>query len=134
MLRHVACGLVAGSLLVAFASAQAQSSHMPRKIGQCAVTTIKEIGDRFGDELPATEPKPATGTLVTFANGGLQVSYQWEGAVVRSRIGDKVRVCLIELPGDCPPGDTRGKVYKTTNEHTRESWTLSDSQHMCGGA
>jgi hypothetical protein len=98
------------------------------------MTTIKAIGDRFGDPLPASPPESSSGTLVTFANGGLQVSYQWHGAVARSRVGDQVRMCLIEIPEDCPPGDARGKVYTSTNLRTREAWTLSDSQHLCGGA
>jgi hypothetical protein len=40
----------------------------------------------------------------------------------------------VELPTDCPPGDDRGKVYKTTNKRTGESWTQADAEHMCGGA
>jgi hypothetical protein len=41
---------------------------------------------------------------------------------------------MIAIPGGCPPGDRRGKVYSTTNLRTWEAWTLSDSQHLCGGA
>jgi len=33
---------------------------------------------------------------------------------------------------DCPPLDTRGKVYTTTNKRTGASWT--DSNHSCGRA
>jgi hypothetical protein len=45
-----------------------------------------------------------------------------------------VRICLVSLPQNCPPGDTRGRIYKTTNLRTRQSWTLPDSEHSCGGA
>jgi len=125
---------VLGIVSILLTPAWAESSRLPRKVGGCAVTTIKEIGDRSGDPMPKNKPDPDTGTLVTFANDGVQVSYQWEDAVARSRVGDKVRICLVELPQDCPPNDTRGKVYKTTNLRTNESWTMADSQHMCGGA
>jgi len=128
------CLGVLGALSIALTPAWAESSRLPRKIGACAVTTIKEIGDRSGDPLPENKPDPDTGTLVTFANDGVQVSYQWDGAVAHSRVGDKVRICLVEVPSDCPPNDTRGKVYKTTNLRTNETWTMADSQHMCGGA
>ena len=125
------CGWLAATVLAVATPAQARP---PQKVGECAVTTIKEIGDRFGDPLPASTPHPSSGTLVTFANGGVQVSYHWESVIARSKAGDRVRMCLIALPGGCPPGDTRGKVYNSTNLRTREAWTLSDSQHMCGGA
>ena len=54
--------------------------------------------------------------------------------IIRSKVGDRVRICLDSLPKDCPPGDDRGKIYTTTNERTNESWTMQDSQHGCGGA
>jgi hypothetical protein len=41
---------------------------------------------------------------------------------------------LAADPLPCPPGDDRGRVYKTTNLRTRETWTLPDSQYSCGGA
>ena len=51
-----------------------------------------------------------------------------------SRPGDVVRVCLVSIPRPCPPGDKRGRVYKTTNLRTHGEWTLPDSEHSCGGA
>jgi hypothetical protein len=116
------------------ASGQTAGARLPRKIGQCVATTIKEIGDRFGGPLNTVSPDVGAGTLVTFGNGSVQVSYQWESVIARSHVGDKVRMCLVEIPDGCPPGDTRGKVYTTTNLRSGEAWTLSDSQHMCGGA
>jgi hypothetical protein len=50
------------------------------------------------------------------------------------RSGDKVKLCLVSLPEDCPPGDDRGKIYRATNLRTGESWEAPDSQHSCGGA
>jgi hypothetical protein len=77
---------------------------------------------------------PGSGSAIVFANGGYQVSYEQEAAVDRSRPGDPVRICLVSIPKDCPPGDDRGRVYKTTNLRTHGSWTLPDAEHMCGGA
>ena len=113
----------------------ANAAAPPARIGQCAMTEIASIGDRFGNALAPTEGKDFDpGTGVAFANGGVQVSYQREAAIERSRIGDPVRMCLVHIPENCPPGDDRGKVYTTTNLRTGEAWSLADSQHMCGGA
>jgi hypothetical protein len=49
-------------------------------------------------------------------------------------LGDSVKLCLIFIPEDCPPGDDRGRFYRATNLRNGESWELPDSQHMCGGA
>lgn len=107
-------------------SAQA-ADKMPVKIGDCARTTITEIGNRLGHT-------PGSGSLVMFALGFFQVDYDQIPEVDQSKVGDPVRVCLVELPGDCPPGDERGKIYKTVNLRTHKSWTMADSSHMCGGA
>jgi len=75
-----------------------------------------------------------SGSAVSFANGGYQVSYDEVAAVNRAKKGDSVLMCLISLPEDCPPGDDRGKVYTVTDMRTVESWTLPDAEHHCGGA
>jgi uncharacterized protein YecT (DUF1311 family) len=107
---------------------------LPAAIGDCITTTIAEITDRFGDRLASRPPKETTGTAVSFGNGAYQVSYDWEATVARARAGEPVRMCLVSVPKDCPPGDDRGRVYTTTNLRTHEHWTLPDSQHSCGGA
>ena len=43
-------------------------------------------------------------------------------------------MCLTSIPKHCPPGDDRGRKYTATNLRTRGSWSMADSQHMCGGA
>jgi hypothetical protein len=75
-----------------------------------------------------------SGSAVEFANGLYQVSYDQVRAVNRSRRGDPVSICLRALPENCPRGDDRGKIYRATNLRTRQSWTLPDSEHSCGGA
>jgi hypothetical protein len=77
---------------------------------------------------------PGSGSSVIFVNGGSQVSYEQETAVDASRPGDPVKMCLVSIPRHCPPGDDRGREYKTTNLRTHKSWRLPDSEHMCGGA
>jgi uncharacterized protein len=104
---------------------------LPTEIGQCVNTTIVEITSRFQADINAD---PTDGSAVNFANGGHQVSYEKEPPLIHSRVGDPVLMCLVEIPQDCPPGDDRGRIYTTTNLRTQESWTLSDSQHSCGGA
>ncbi len=113
----------------------ALSQQMPTKVGQCTKATIKQIGTRFGERL--VKPKGSdmdTGTSVALSNGVYGVSYSFVEAVAKSRVGDKVTTCLVSLPKNCPEGDDRGKFYTTTNLRTQGSWTLPDSQHMCGGA
>ncbi|MCV3764900.1 hypothetical protein [Rhizobium sp. TRM95796] len=114
---------------VAAVLAENKNEPLPTLIGACAITSIVEIGGRLeGDETFET------GTYVAFANEGLQIGYDRVEAVVRSKIGDPVRICLTDIPKDCPPGDDRGRGYRTTNLRTGESWEMADSQHMCGGA
>ena len=105
----------------------------PLRIGQCARTSIKEIGHRLEDGITHV-PMPGSGSAVTFANGLYQVSYDELPDIHRAHRGDPVLVCLVSLPSDCPKGDDRGKIYKTTDLRTHRSWMLPDSEHSCGGA
>lgn len=118
--------------LAALLGARAGPLHaddLPTRVGQCGESTIAEMGGRLEGDTTFE-----TGTFVRFENGGMQISYDRIGAIVGSRIGDPVRICLVSLPQDCPPGDDRGKIYDTTNLRTGERWELPDSQHGCGGA
>jgi hypothetical protein len=115
---------VYAALALSTAVAQAAS---PTRIGQCVGTRVKEVGTRL-------ENTPGSGSLVTFTNGGVQVSYDQVREVDESRPGDRVSMCLVSIPKGCLPGDGRGRTYKTTNKRTGQSWTLPDSEHMCGGA
>ena len=105
----------------------------PIKLGQCVRARIASLSERLMDARTAT-PIRGSGSRVRFSNLVEQVSYDEVGSVQRSRVGDPVEMCLVQLPSDCPAGDVRGKVYRTTNLRTRASWTLPDSEHSCGGA
>ncbi len=111
----------------------AVAEGLPTKVGQCVETQVARVSTRLEDGA-THQPVAGSGSAIEFANGGYQVSYDQEKAVDRSRPGDRVKMCLVSLPSDCPPGDDRGKMYKTTNLRTRQSWTLPDSEHSCGGA
>ena len=122
-------------VLLAFSSCAgaASAEGLPTQVGQCAQTTVARVETRLEDGA-THQPMAGSGSAIEFANGGYQVSYDQVRAVDRSRQGDPVKICLVALPQDCPPGDDRGKMYKTTNLRTHQSWTLPDSEHSCGGA
>lgn len=103
-----------------------------RKVDDCEYSKIKEISNRLSTS--PGKPVPGSGSAVLLENGVYGVSYDQIKTVDRSKIGDKVLVCLVSVPEDCPPGDTRGRVYTTVNLRTLKSWTLPDSPHSCGGA
>lgn len=109
------------------------AAPLPTRIGQCSNTTIKWVGNRLEDGI-THESLPGSGSAVSFTNGGYQVSYESVSAIEASRAGDPVKLCLESIPHPCPPGDNRGRFYKTLNYRTGRSWTLPDSQHLCGGA
>jgi hypothetical protein len=111
----------------------AKAGGLPKRIGQCAGTRIKEVSTRLTDGATG-KPVPGSGSAVSFVNGGYQVSYDTLPAIEQSKAGDPVRMCLVAIPENCPKGDDRGRQYKTTNLRTHKSWTLRDSQHLCGGA
>jgi uncharacterized protein len=111
------------------ASARKSDEPLPTIIGQCSRTIIDDIGGRLRGDSHFN-----SGTSVSFSNGGYQVSYDREPAIISSFVGDLVTICLTSVPENCPLGDDRGKEYQTTNHRTGESWTLPDSQHSCGGA
>ena len=69
-----------------------------------------------------------------FVNGGYQVSYATIAGLKGARAGDRVKVCLISIPDECPAGDDRGRVYHVTDLRTHKSWDAPNSEHSCGGA
>ena len=107
-------------------------SQLPRKVGECFETTITAITDRYGEDIPPRAKKGADpGTIVRFSNSGVQVSLRRENSIVRSQIFDKVNMCLVETPKECP-SDLRGRVYQTTNLRTKETWSLANDIRSCG--
>lgn len=106
---------------------EASETNSVMQVGDCVETSVTLVGSRL-------EGVADSGSGVEFANGMSQVSYDVLLGIANSRVGDRVRICLVSVPENCPPGDDRGRVYSGTNLRTNESWTAPDSQHMCGGA
>lgn len=93
-------------------------------MGACTLTRVASVGFRAGD----------SGSVIEYANGLWQVDYNIIPGIRNSRRGDRVLLCLTDIPIDCPPGDDRGRTYKGTNLRTFESWSAINSEHSCGGA
>ena len=125
--------VVAALVLAGSASVPALAADLPTRVGQCVQTTVKSVETRLADGA-TNRPVPGSGSAISFANGGYQVSYEQLRAVDSSHSGDPARMCLVSVPKDCPPGDDRGREYKTTNLRTHRSWNLPDAEHSCGGA
>jgi hypothetical protein len=105
---------------------------MPEHVGECAMTEVASVGSRLEDENEVAIP--GSGSAIQLRNGVYGVSYDQVPAVDASRVGDPARTCLVSVPQDCPPGDERGREYRTTNLRTHQEWTLPDAEHGCGGA
>jgi hypothetical protein len=120
-------------LASALAGSGAPGDGLPTHPGTCAWTKIKSVEHRLqeGERGPFIKD---SGSAVVFSNGGYQVAYEEYDEVHRSRAGDPVLMCLVSIPQHCPKGDSRGRVYTTTNLRTQESWTMPDAEHRCGGA
>ena len=132
----IGAGLAAVMLAASPADAsprqRGRADGIPARVGTCAFSQVRAVSQRLEDG--EGREVPDSGSAITFANGLYQVDYAQVEAVNNSRRGDRVLICLVKLPKGCPPGDDRGRFYTTTNLRTLESWTLPDSQHMCGGA
>ena len=119
-------GRPALALLAVLAAGVPAVAATPDRVGACVATRIAQIGFRLG--------VPGSGSALLLANGIPQVSYDPVPGIEGSRVGDPVTTCLVSVPQGCPPGDRRGRRYRTTNRRTGASWSLPDSQHLCGGA
>ena len=97
------------------------------RVGTCTTSAIASIGSRL-------EGAPDSGTAVSYADGKNQVSYDAMPGAVRSKPGDPVLLCVVELPQNCPANDRRGIVYAATNQRSGDTWRAPDSEHSCGGA
>ncbi len=105
-----------------------EGSSLPTIVGACTNTSIASIQTR----LPGSPS--SMGMSVNYDNGGYQVSYDNPASIQDWQKSDQVKMCLVSIPTNCPAGDNRGKVYKTTNLKTNEVWEAPDASHSCGGA
>ena len=106
-----------------------ETASLPEREGGCVTTRIGGIGGRLeGDTTFESR------TSVGFRDGGSQVSYDKVPAIIGSRRGDPILLCLTSIPKHCPPNDDRGRMYTATNLRRRRTWPLPDSQQGCGRA
>jgi len=103
------------------------SEPAPLHLGSCVVTHVQSVGSRL-------EGQGGSGSAISYTNGIGQISYNQINGIDMSRTGDAIELCLTQLPRNCPPGDTRGKIYRATNLRTHQTWEEADSEHSCGGA
>src|ERR1022692_2554021 len=103
-IRKMAAALLSASVILSAMQEAAKAASLPTVVGRCSDTTIERIGPRLVNQ-------PGSGSGIVYANGGSQVSYDVIAAIHRSRRGDRVRLCLVSIPKNCPPGDDRGRVY-----------------------
>jgi hypothetical protein len=118
---------VLAAVILVLGAVPASAAPLPTKVGQCSGTQIAKLGWRL-------DGMPDSGSAVSYENGGVQVTYDDLPGLKGSRVDDRVRLCLVSIPEDCPPGDDRGRVYRAKNLRTGKSWEAPDSEHMCGGA
>src|SRR5258708_5147607 len=88
---------------------------LPTQAGECAETTITALTDYWGLKISARKQEIDQGVAISFSNKGGQYSHETPPAVVKSKVGDRVKLCLISIPSGCPAGDNRGRIYRTTN-------------------
>ena len=109
-----------------FAYIDTETQKLP-SVGQCFFTTVHDTGGRLEGDL-------TSGTSVGYEDGHAMVDYEQHANIQAWRAGDPVRLCVTDLPKDCPAGDNRGVGYEARNQRTGEVWRAGDSEHECGGA
>jgi hypothetical protein len=137
MIRCLALSFAALALL------GCDSANLPVKrherfpsIGTCYDTKVKRTGGRFhwNDTPPLITDGNDDDIAVEYVDGQYMMQWGFNFRVSQWRKGDPVRLCVIGLPENCPPGDDRGVEYRARNNRTGESWVGFDSAHLCGGA
>ncbi|HZL00125.1 MAG TPA: DUF2939 domain-containing protein [Caulobacteraceae bacterium] len=103
------------------------AARAPPMGNDCSNTRVSQVGSRL-------EGMPDSGSAIQYENGKSQVSYDTVPGIADARVGDRVRLCLVSRPQNCPPGDDRGAVWRATDLRNGETWSEADSEHSCGGA
>jgi hypothetical protein len=94
------------------------------KIGQCLDTGVMWVGTRLqGDGTSLPGIKIDLGSKITYSNGDEQASFETIPNMMRSKIGDDVRLCLIEA-NKCEKGYIHN--IGSYNLRTKEKWEAYD--------
>jgi uncharacterized protein len=129
--RSYATGMIGRKAAALARAPRGAERPLPEMPGQCARTRIDKVTTRFGE--PLNFENRGDGIVISYENGGHQVSYSREG-LRDIQVGHEAVICLMRIPRDCPEGDERGRMYYTLDLETFTQWTLPDSAHFCGGA
>ena len=132
---HPWVNLFAQGMMGRKASTYANSAYSHAAItkpGECVKTRIRKVTTRFGE--PVNDENADQGTSIQYENNDVQVSYERGDDLSGIKANQTVVLCLMSVLHDCPKGDTRGNLYLALNLDTGTQWTLTDTQHMCGGA
>jgi len=121
----------------------ASLAALPEVVGECVNTSIVQKITRFEGAIAGE----TGGEVAVELNNGVSLYIQnsvdfpaienvdkYMFATTDFLKGDKVELCLQELPTDCPEGDDRGKIYSVTNYKNNRSFIGIDAWHSCGGA
>lgn len=100
-------------------------------VGPCLWTEVSWVGTRLTAH---GEPIPYSGTALTFTTGLYLVSYDTVVEAENQQPGDRVQICVVSRPRDCPPGDRRGSVFRVHDPERGTTFVMADAQHECGGA
>ena len=119
------------------------AKNFPKKVGECVDSVIDDKTTRFEGAVPGDTGGEVS---ISFQNGiilyitkvdALSSSENADKYMYSTKDfakGDRVKLCLTELPKDCPPGDDRGKIYLVQNYKNKKKFSGVDAWHMCGGA
>jgi hypothetical protein len=88
---------------------QVVNKKVPENKKTCVISSVKDVGTRLSGS--NGKKVPGSGTAIYFKNELFLVSYDTVRQAELSKNADKVKICLMYLPEDCPPGDDRGKTY-----------------------
>jgi hypothetical protein len=108
-------------------------THRSERASQCFSTRVRRVENRLQEGIDGPFI-PGSGSVLRMTDGHYIVDENQVKAMDRSRRGDRIRMCVRSLPANCPPGDTRGIVYRVRDVTTGLRWTSGDSEHSCGGA
>lgn len=107
--------------------ATAQGSSI---IGSCYDSEVRNVRFRLESSLDGTLDRNS-GSAIEFRDGLYLVGYDRVPEVHRSKIGDRVRICLVAEERDCQRGIDPTRTYRVENARTRGSFTMSNSTKSC---
>lgn len=116
-------------LMVFFLSSQA-ASQGSAIVGSCYDSEVRNVRFRLESSLDGTLDRNS-GSAIEFRDGLYLVGFDRVPAVHRSKIGDRVQICLVAEERNCARGLEPTRTYRVANTRTRDRFTMSDSTKSC---